>query len=144
MLCFTWPTTLTTVIYLTVAIPTPAQCFTNTQKPLMLAGLSIYPYPVTQKVINLVTCIDFRPNIHYENESKRDCAIWRRDVFLLARASCQYSYYTIQEQIIENNRVWCCVAGIWPIDFHAWLVRLYKQCIFTELYTGALQQLQPN
>jgi hypothetical protein len=58
---------------------------------------------------------------------------------VLARASCQYSYYKIQQQIIESSVVWCCVVSVWPIDFHAWLVRLYKKDIFTKLCPGALQ-----
>jgi hypothetical protein len=41
----------------------------------MLTDLSIYPCPVTQKFINLFTWAEFQPNINYENESKRDCAI---------------------------------------------------------------------
>jgi hypothetical protein len=63
----------------------------------MLTELSIYPCPITQKVINLFKWTEFQPNVNYENESKIDCAIWKRDVFQLARESCQYSYYKIQK-----------------------------------------------
>ena len=60
------------------------------------------------------------------------------------RPERQYSYYKTQQQIIEDRRVWYRVAAVSPVDFHAWLVLLYEQYICTELYPGALQQLQPN